>query len=322
MELQHSATNSRTKSQPSSKANSLWMRNKMKRNMVLYLFLAPAAVYYLLFHYAPMYGTLIAFQDYNPFRGMMSSPWVGLKHFNAFFDSIYFYRLIRNTFLIGAYSILFGFTIPIIFALLLHEVRHTRFRTIIQSMSYLPHFISTVVVAGLIVTFTSPSTGFINGILDFVGAQKIDFLRETGWFRTIYVSSGVWQNLGWSSIIYFAALTSISPSLYEAADMDGANRWQKVWHISLPGIKPTIITILLLDMGRVMDVGFEKVFLLYNSTTYETADVLSTYVYRSGLVQQQYSFASAVGLFNSVLTFIIIILFNKLARRLSGYSLW
>ncbi|TDF99817.1 sugar ABC transporter permease [Paenibacillus piri] len=295
---------------------------KWKRNLVLYLFLAPAAVYYLLFHYAPMYGTLIAFQDYNPFRGMLGSPWVGFKHFDAFFNSIYFYRLIRNTFLIGAYSILFGFTIPILFALLLHEVKHAKLRTMIQSVSYLPHFISTVVVAGLIVTFTSPSTGFINGLLQFFGGSQIDFLREPGWFRTVYVSSGVWQTLGWSSIIYFAALAGISPSLYEAAEMDGASRWQKIWHISLPGIKPTIITILLLDLGRVMDVGFEKVFLLYNSTTYETADVLSTYVYRSGLVQQQYSFASAVGLFNSVLTFVMIVGFNRLARRLSGYSLW
>ncbi|NHN28789.1 sugar ABC transporter permease [Paenibacillus sp. S3N08] len=300
----------------------MWMRNKVKRNLVLYVFLAPAAIYYLLFHYAPMYGTLIAFQDYNPFRGMSSSPWVGFKHFEAFFNSIYFYRLIRNTLLIGFYSILFGFTIPIVFALLLHEVKHPKFRNLIQSISYLPHFISTVVVAGLIVNFTSPSTGFINGLIEFFGGTRIDFLRESGWFRTLYVSSGVWQTVGWSSIIYFASLTGISPSLYEAAEMDGASRWQKVWHISLPGIKPTIITILLLDLGRVMDVGFEKVYLLYNSTTYETADVLSTYVYRSGLEQQQYSFAASVGLFNSFLTFVFIIVCNRVARKLSGYSLW
>ncbi|TBL75332.1 ABC transporter permease [Paenibacillus thalictri] len=302
--------------------SSTWLRGKAKRNIVLYIFLAPAALYYILFHYAPMYGTLIAFQDYNPFRGMLESPWVGLKHFQKFFESIYFYRLIRNTFLIGLYSIVFGFTVPIVFALLLHEVKHRKFRSLVQSISYLPHFISTVVVAGLIVMFTSPSTGLINGIITFFGGAKIDFLREPGWFRTVYISSGVWQTVGWSSIIYFAALTSISPSLYEAADMDGANRWQKVWHISLPGIKPTVITILLLDLGRVMDVGFEKVFLLYNSATYETADVLSTYVYRSGLIDQQYSFAAAVGLFNSAITFALIIGFNQLARRLSGYSLW
>jgi putative aldouronate transport system permease protein len=302
--------------------SGMWQRNKLKRNMVLYLFLAPALVYYLLFHYAPMYGTLIAFQDFNPFRGMTNSPWVGLKHFEAFFNSIYFYRLIRNTLLIGMYSVLFGFTIPIVFALLLHEVKHSKFRNVIQSVSYLPHFISTVVVVGLIVNFTSPSTGFINGIIEFFGGTRIDFLREPGWFRTLYVSSGVWQTVGWSSIIYFASLTGISPSLYEAAEMDGASRWHKIWHISLPGIKPTIITILLLDLGRVMDVGFEKVFLLYSSSIYETADVLSTYVYRSGLEQQQYSFASAVGLFNSFLTFVFIIVCNRLARRFSGYSLW
>lgn len=302
--------------------SGMWMRNKMKRNLVLYLFIAPAAIYYLLFHYAPMYGTLIAFQDYNPFKGMTSSPWVGFKHFQAFFDSIYFFRLVRNTLLIGLYTIVFGFTIPIVFAILLHEVKNSKFRNVIQSVSYLPHFISTVVVAGLIVNFLSPSTGFVNGIIELLGGTRIDFLRDPGWFRTIYVSSGVWQTVGWSSIIYFASLTGISPSLYEAAEMDGASRWDKIWHISLPGIKPTIITILLLDLGRVMDVGFEKVYLLYSSATYETADVLSTYVYRAGLEQQQYSFASSVGLFNSFLTFVFIIVCNRLARRLSGYSLW
>jgi putative aldouronate transport system permease protein len=295
---------------------------RWKRNSVLYLFLLPALLYYAIFNYGPMYGTVIAFMDYNPFRGIAESPWVGLRHFYAFFDSIYFFRLIRNTFLLGAYSIVFGFAVPIVFALLLNEMNKGKLRSVFQSISYLPHFISTVVVAGLIVTFLSPSTGVVNALISAAGGQTIDFMREPGWFRAVYVSSGIWQQMGWSSIIYFAALSGISPSLYEAADIDGAGRLDKVWNISLPGILPTIVTMFLLDLGRIMDVGFEKVFLLYNSSTYETADVLSTYVYRAGLEQQQYSFAAAVGLFNSLITLAFIILFNKLARRLSGNSLW
>jgi putative aldouronate transport system permease protein len=302
--------------------NHQFHRKKMKRTIVLYLFLIPAIVYYVLLHYLPMYGALIAFQDFNPFRGFTNSEWVGFKHFIAFFDSIYFYRLVTNTFLLGIYTVIFAFPLPIIFALLLNEVKHTKFRTVIQSISYIPHFISTVVVVGLIATFLSPSTGFINEIISFVGFEKIDFLRSPEWFRTIYISSGVWQGLGWSSIIYFAALSSISPSLYEAADIDGANRWQKIVYISLPGITPTIVTILLLDLGRVMDIGFEKVFLLYNPSTYETADVLSTYTYRAGLIDQQYSFAAAVGLFNSLVTLVLILFFNYLAKRFTSYSLW
>lgn len=298
------------------------MNKAHKRTVILYLFLCPAIVYYILLHYLPMYGSLIAFQDFNPFRGFGASKWVGLKHFESFFDSIYFFRLVRNTFLIGVYSILFAFPLPILFALLINEVRHAKFRAVVQSVSYIPHFISTVVVVGLIVSFLSPSTGVVNAFLSMVGLEKIDFLRSPEWFRTIYISSGVWQTLGWSSIIYFAALTGISPSLYEAAEMDGASRWQRVIHISLPGILPTIVTILLLDLGRVMDVGFEKVFLLYNPSTYETADVLSTYTYRAGLIDQQYSFAAAVGLFNSLITLVLILVFNYLAKRFTSYSLW
>ncbi|WP_246067148.1 ABC transporter permease [Paenibacillus koleovorans] len=292
------------------------------RHKVLYLFLLPALFYYVFFHYVPMYGALIAFQDFNPFRGMRHSSWVGLKHFDSFVNSIYFYRLMRNTFLLGFYSIVFGFGFPIAFALLLRETKNRVVRTVAQSISYLPHFISTVVIAGLVVTFLSPSTGLINSLMKTVGLTPIDFMREPSWFRTIYTSSGIWQHMGWSSIIFFASLSSISPSLYEAAEIDGASRWRKMWHISLPGILPTVITILLLDLGHVMEIGFEKVFLLHNTSTYSTGDVLSTYVYRSGLVDQQYSFAAAVGLFNSVLSLVVIVSCNKLARKLSGYSLW
>ncbi len=292
------------------------------RHKVLYLFLLPALCYYVIFHYVPMYGALIAFQEYNPFRGMRHSDWVGLKHFESFVQSIYFFRLMRNTFLLGLYNVVFGFAFPVAFALLLREAKHRGMRTVAQSISYLPHFISTVVIAGLVVTFLSPSTGMVNSLMKAAGLSPIDFMREPSWFRTIYTSSGIWQHLGWSSIIYYASLSSISPSLYEAAEIDGASRWRKIRHISLPGILPTVITILLLDLGHVMEVGFEKVFLLHNTSTYSTGDVLSTYVYRAGLVDQQYSFAAAVGLFNSVLSLVVIVSCNRLARKLSGYSLW
>jgi putative aldouronate transport system permease protein len=293
-----------------------------RKGWLLYLFFLPAAVYYLVFHYAPMYGVVIAFKDFGVFLGIRNSPWVGIKHFVSFFESVYFFRLVRNTFLISFYSVLFGFPAPIIFALLLNELDAVGYRSVIQSLSYVPHFISTVVMAGLVISFVAPSTGIINAIITGLGGKQIDFIRDPAWFRFLYVGSGIWQEMGWGSIIYFAGLSSIDPQLYEAAQMDGAGRLRKIWHISLPGILPIIITLLLLNLGRLMSVGFEKVFLLYNQATLETADVISTYVYRSGLIAQQYSFAAAVGLFNSVVTLVLLTMFNAIARRISEYSLW
>lgn len=294
----------------------------LRRYGILYLFLIPALLYYIIFHYIPMYGTLIAFKNFNPYIGILESPWVGLKHFLAFFDSIYFFRLIRNTFAISVFSILFGFPVPIIFALLLNEIKSVRYRSIVQSISYLPNFVSTVVIAGIIFAFLSPSSGLVNAIITKLGGDSISFMIEPAWFRTIYVASGIWQTAGWNSIIYFAVLSSISPSLFEAADMDGAGRLQKIIHISLPSLLPTISTLLLLNLGGLMSVGFEKAFLLYTPSTYETGDVLSTYVYRSGLINQEFSFAAAVDLFNSLLNIIFIIIFNKLSKKISGNSLW
>jgi putative aldouronate transport system permease protein len=294
----------------------------VRKNIALYILLFPTLSYFLVFRYIPIYGLQIAFKDYNPFVGFTASPWVGIKHFKSFFESIYFWRLIRNTFLLSFYSILFGFPVPILFAILLNELKSEKFRSTVQTISYMPHFLSTVIVAGLIVNFLSPSIGVINKIIEALGGNAIDFLRRPEWFRTIYISSGIWQGMGWNSIIYYASLRAISPSLYEAADIDGANRRQKMIYISLPGILPTIVTLLLLNLGNLLSVGFEKVFLLYNATTYETADVLSTYVYRSGLISQQYSFATAVGLFNSVVTLVLLIFFNSTAKKTSGESLW
>lgn len=293
-----------------------------RKGWLLYLFFLPAAVYYIIFQYAPMYGVIISFKDFGVFLGIRNSPWVGFKHFTSFFSSIYFFRLIRNTFLLSFYSVLFGFPAPIIFALLLNELPKIGYRTVVQSLSYIPRFISTVVVAGLIITFLGPSTGIVNAVIELFGGKAVDFMRDPKWFRFVYVASGVWQGMGWGSIIYFAGLSSINPQLYEAAQIDGAGRLSKIWHISLPGILPIIITLLLLNLGRLMTVGFEKVFLLYNEATYETSDVISTYVYRSGLVYQQYSFAAAVGLFNSVVTLIMLTMFNTIARRVTEHSLW
>ncbi len=297
-------------------------RRIIKKNIALYLLLMPTILYFLIFRYVLIYGLQIAFKEYNPFIGYKDSPWVGFKHFQSFFNSIYFYRLVRNTFLLSFYSILFGFPVPIIFALFLNELKSERFRSIIQSISYIPHFISTVIVCGLLVNFLSPSTGVINAVIKALTGDTIDFLRKPEWFRTIYVSSGIWQQMGWNSIIYYAAIRAIDPFLYEAADIDGANRWQKMIRISLPSILPTIITLLLLNLGNIMNVGFEKVFLLYNPNTYQTADIISTYVYRSGLVDQQYSFATAVGLFNSIINLLLLVIFNSVSKKASGESLW
>lgn len=299
-----------------------FLRYLKRRGLLLYLFFLPVALYYVVFHYAPMYGVIISFKDFSPFIGILKSPWVGFEHFTTFFSSIYFFRLLRNTFLLSFFSILFGFPVPILFALLLNELSSHRLRSVIQSLSYVPHFVSTVVVAGLLYTFLSPSVGFVNVIIRATGGKAVDFLREAGWFRFLYVGSGIWQEMGWGSIIFVAGLSSIDLQLYEAADMDGAGRLRKMWSISLPGILPIIVTMLLLNLGRLMTVGFEKVFLLYNSATYETADVISTYVYRSGIMQQQYSFAAAVGLFNSLVTLVLLTGFNWIARRVSEYSLW
>lgn len=285
-------------------------------------FLLPGVIYYAVFRYAPMWGTLIAFQDYNPFVGFFSSKWVGLKHFHTFFQSLYFWRLIVNTLALSVYSLVFGFPVPILFALLLNEVRFPRFRSVMQSISYFPHFISTVIICGLLKVYLSPSSGFINALVAGMGGEPIHFLQDPAWFRTVYVASGVWQGMGWSSIIYYATLTSVDVSLYEAAEIDGAGRLTKILYISLPSLVPTMVTLLLMNLGNLLNVGFEKVLLLYNSSTYPTADIISTYVYRMGISQMKYSFASAVNLFNNVVGLAIILFFNALARRVTETSLW
>lgn len=297
-------------------------KRQRKKGLILLTFMIPGLLFYLIFHYVPMYGTLIAFQDYNPFLGFAKSPWVGLKNFNEFFHSLYFWRLLKNTFLLSFENIIFSFPMPILFALMMYEVKHNRLRSAIQSLSYFPYFISIVVLCGLIRNFTSPSTGVINALIEVVGGTPVDFMSDPGWFRPIYIISGIWQGMGWNSIIYYATLTSVDVSLYEAADIDGANRLHKIRYISLPALTPTIITLLLVNLGNMMNVGFEKVMLLYSPATYNTADIISTYVYRSGMLSLQYSYAAAVGLFNSLIGICLIVIFNLLARRFTSTSLW
>jgi len=297
------------------------IRKDMKRNWMIYVMVLPVIAYYVIFHYGPMYGLQIAFKDFSPAKGILGSPWVGFKHFISFFDGIYFWRLIRNTVLINIYELIFSFPAAIVLALLLNELRQRMFKRVVQTISYLPHFISIVVVAGMMFDFLSRD-GLINQLLGWFGVEAIDFLKEEGWFRFLYVSSGIWQGIGWGSIIYLAAIANIDPTLYEAAKIDGASRWKQTLHITIPSIMPTIVIMLILNLGNMLSVGSEKVLLLYNPLTYETADVISTYVYRKGVLEASYSFTAAVGLFNSVVSFILIVTANSISKRVSENKLW
>ena len=292
-----------------------------KANWGLLLMFLPVLIYYGMFYYAPMYGMQIAFKDYMPNEGILGSPWVGFEHFKNFFNSIYFIRLLRNTFVISFLDIVLGFPIPIIFALLLNEIRINVFKRTVQTISYMPHFISTVVIAGMVLDFCA-RRGVINIILGFLGIGPIIFLTEAKWFPLVYVLSGIWQQFGWSSIIYLGALTAIDPQLYEAASIDGAGIWNKLVHVTIAGILPTIMIMLILRMGQVFSVGSEKILLLYNASTYETADVISTYVYRRGLVDADYSFSTAVGFFNSIINFTMLLTFNRISRKVTEVGLF
>lgn len=295
---------------------------KMWRSRYLYLLLLPTLIWYIAFMYAPLYGAQIAFRDFMPALGITGGKWVGFKYFNQFFHSEYFGRLIKNTLGISVYSIVVGFPIPVILALLMNEVRNKYFQKSVQTIVYMPHFISAVVVVSLLNAMLSPSNGLFNQIIQMFGGEAIHFMAEPKYFKTVYVLSDIWQSAGYGSIVYLAALTSIDPSLYEAATVDGASKWKKLVHITLPCILPTIMTMLILRMGSIFTVGYEKIMLMYNPATYETADVISTYVYRRAFEGGEYSFSAAIGLFNSIINFIVIIVFNKISKRVSEVSLW
>jgi putative aldouronate transport system permease protein len=291
------------------------------KNWPYYLFLAPAVLYYIVFHYFPLYGLQIAFKDFSPAYGIWGSPWVGFDHFERFFNSYHFWTLIKNTFLISIYQLAL-FPISIIVALAFNELKNGWFKRSAQTITYAPHFISVVVMAGMIVAFLNPSTGIINQFVKLLGFEPVAFLSEPDWFKTIFVFSGEWQNLGWGAIIYLAALSGVNPLLHEAAKIDGATRLQRIWYINIPAILPTIVILLILNFGNFMAIGFEKIYLLQNPLNMGSSDVIQTYVYRSGLLEAQYSFSAAVGFFNSLINFILLILFNYIARRTTQNSLW
>lgn len=308
------------KKQPTLGKPSLWqliMRDKM------YLFmLLPAVIYYIIFKYIPMYGIVIAFQDYNIFKGFLASEWVGFKHFINFFTLDKAWELIRNTFLLNIYVLAFGFPLPIFLAIAFNEIRNPLAKKTAQTISFLPHFISTVVIVGLATNFLSPSSGVINKAVEFFTGGTINFLQEAEYFRSIYVFIHVWQDTGWSSIIYIAAINAVDPTLYEAAWVDGANKLKRTWHVTLPSILPTIVIMLILKLGNILTLGQETILLLYNPLTYEVADVLSTYAYRRGIVDMDYSYAAAIDLFASIVGLIFIVSANKISKKLTENSLW
>lgn len=293
----------------------------IKKNKMVYLMLLPVLVYYILFHYKPMYGIIIAFQDFNPRRGVLGSPWVGLKHFRDFFGGYYFLRLLGNTLRLSFATLLIGFPFPIILALLINELRSKKFSKIVQSITYMPHFVSMVVLCAMIRQFVG-SNGFITGFMSLFGYDGGNLLNHGEYWIPIYVISNIWQGAGWGSIVYLAALTGIDSELYDAAKVDGANRWKQTLHVTIPCILPTIIIMLIMRVGQIMGVGYEKTILLYDGAIFDVADIISTYVYRMGLQNRQFSFSTAVGLFNSVVNFILVIIANQISKKTTETSLW
>lgn len=304
------------------KGNKRSLRKRLIKDMPLWLFVLPGMVLTFIFSYIPIYGVQIAFRNFNAKLGFFGSKWVGLSHFERFFDSPYFFSTISNTFMLSIYALIAGFPIPILLALMLNSFRHRRYRKIIQSVTYAPNFISTVVMCGMLLLFLSPSVGVVNNVIKFFGGDAVNFMAERDLWRHIYVWSGVWQGMGWSSVIYFAALSSVSPELHEAAKIDGASKFQVVRYIDFPSIIPTATILLILSCGGILSVGFEKVFLLQNDLNLSVSQVISTYVYKVGLLDNNISYSSAIGLFNSAINAALLILVNKISNKLSGISLW
>ncbi len=287
----------------------------MRKNWILYVMILPVVVYYIIFAYAPIYGIQLAFKDYIVKKGIWGSPWIGMENFTRFFSSYNFGLLLKNTIGISVYSILVGFPIPIIFALMLNYLKNKYLKKTVQMVSYAPYFISTVVMCGMITIFLNPDTGIFNTIRGFFGMESVDFLGKPELFKSIYVWTGVWQGMGWSSIIYISALSGVDYQLHEAAIVDGANKLQRILHVDLPSIKPTIVMLLILQMGSLMSVGFEKVFLLQNTLNKQAASVISTYVYEVGLINSDYGYSTAIGLFNSVINMILIVAANQICKK-------
>lgn len=299
---------------------SLWLR--MAQCWELYLFLVPAVVLVFVFSYVPMYGIQIAFKNYKPVLGIWGSPWVGLKHFTRMFALPKFKLIVGNTFKISLMSIVLGFPFPIILSLILNQLRSERYKRLIQTVTYMPHFISTVVIVGMLTVFLSTKNGIYKYFCDMLGKEPVNLMGSKQLFPWLYVFSGIWQHTGWNTIIYLAALSSIDVGLYEAATIDGANRWQRMVHIDIPSIVPTMVILLILDSGSVLSVGFEKIFLMQNASNEAVSEVISTYTYKMGLQSMQYSFSTAVNLMNTVVNFVMLFVVNIIARKTSDYSLW
>lgn len=302
----------------------IWRKCRLliSRHWELYLLLAPTLIYIFIFLYLPMGGVLMAFEDYSATKGIFGSPWVGLKHFERFFSSYNFWQIFSNTVSLSLYNLIANFPIPIVFALLLNQMRMPRFKKLVQTISYAPYFISVVVLVGMLNIFLSPQTGILNFLITSLGGEPVYFMAEPELFQSVYVWSGVWQNTGQAAIIYIAALTGISQDLHEAAMVDGASKLKRTIHIDIPGIMPTAITMLLLNLGRIMSIGFEKAFLMQTTLNISASEIISTYVYKQGLLGAQFSYSTAVGLFNSVIGCVLVVIVNWVSRRLTDTSLW
>lgn len=292
------------------------------RDYQIYLLALPAIAYLFIFNYIPMYGVTIAFKNFSPVKGIWGSEWVGFDHFIRFFQSFQFWPLMKNTIGLSFYQLIVSLPFPIILALVLNQTRNKKFKSIVQTVTYAPHFISVVVMVGIIFMLLSPRTGIVNNLIQAFGGEPILFMGESAYYKTIYVVTGIWQHMGWSSIIYLAALAAISPEIYEAAKIDGASRWQQIWKVDLPGIMPTIIIILIMQTGHVMNMGFQKAFLMQTPLTADSQEIIATYVYKIGLLGSQFSYSTAINLFNSVINVVLLIAVNYYARRVSESSLW
>lgn len=299
-----------------------WLIRDLTQHYQLLLLILPAIAMVILFNYVPMYGIQLAFKDYRVADGIWGSKWVGFKHFRRFFDSYYFTTVIRNTLVISILTIIVGFVFPLVFALMLNEVKNSRFKKLVQTVTYAPHFISVTVMVGMLFAFLSPTSGIINVIIQWFGGEPIAFMQEESWFVPVYLISEQWQNLGWGAIIYIAVLSSVDTELYEAAAIDGATRMQRIRHINLPCLKPTAMIMLIMSTGSVLGVGFEKVYLMQTPLNLSVSEVLSTYVYKIGLVNSQYEFSTAVGLFTSVINLVVLLIVNRISRKIGEESLW
>lgn len=295
---------------------------RLRRNWDLYLLLLLPFLYFLIFHMFPIYGVQIAFKKYSAAKGIFGSRWVGFDHFENFFSSYYFSVVMKNTLLLSFGQLILGFPTPLLLALSINEVEHQGFKRTIQTVTYLPHFLSVAVVVAMLKSFLSPSVGAINQIIEMLGGESYYFMSDPAWFKPLYIISGIWQNMGWGSIVYLAALSSISVDIYEAARIDGASRMQRIIYINLPHLLPTICTLFILNTGKVMSLGFEKVFLMQNPLNIDTSEIISTYIYKKGILNAQYSFSTAVGLFNSVINLFLVLVVNGISRKINETSIW